>query len=152
MNEPAKFSDADRALLDYLHHHDHPCRRCGYNLRDAPTPACPECGTPIVLAQIKRQPPLSLMVVTTFVLASLGGLGVIVWTFANWNLREVLGELLDFDLEALASLAALVGPLAVLHLALHRWIARWPHWAIWALLAPPTLLWIAVCVVLVLES
>jgi hypothetical protein len=34
----------EAALLGYLSHHDIPCPRCEYNLRDLPALLCPECG------------------------------------------------------------------------------------------------------------
>jgi predicted amidophosphoribosyltransferase len=36
-------------LRAYLADHDHPCPRCGYNLRGLASPVCPECGTGLSL-------------------------------------------------------------------------------------------------------
>jgi LSD1 subclass zinc finger protein len=36
-------------LLAFLRERDHPCPRCGYNLRNLTQPVCPECREPLAL-------------------------------------------------------------------------------------------------------
>ncbi len=36
-------ADADTLLLEFVRDRDAPCPLCGYNLRNLPTPTCPEC-------------------------------------------------------------------------------------------------------------
>ena len=48
--------DDDTLLLEFLRGRDAPCPRCGYNLRDLPASACPECHEPLALAVGFRKP------------------------------------------------------------------------------------------------
>ena len=41
------------ALREYLADHDAPCPSCGYNLRGAELPWCPECGRSIALSDVR---------------------------------------------------------------------------------------------------
>jgi hypothetical protein len=41
--------DADDMLLEFVRERDHPCPRCGYNLRNLTTPTCPECEEQLLL-------------------------------------------------------------------------------------------------------
>lgn len=42
-------NDADELLLSFVRNRDHPCPRCGYNLRNLTRPVCPECKEPLLL-------------------------------------------------------------------------------------------------------
>jgi len=39
----------DPEILAFLKGRSIPCPRCAYDLRDIPTPKCPECGEPLIL-------------------------------------------------------------------------------------------------------
>lgn len=41
-------------LIDFLEGRDAPCPRCNYNLRDAQSDRCPECGEPVTVEAIVR--------------------------------------------------------------------------------------------------
>jgi hypothetical protein len=41
--------DSHARLLDHLAEHDEPCPICGYSLRGARDPRCPECSAPLEL-------------------------------------------------------------------------------------------------------
>ena len=49
-------SDDDALLREFLCDRDAPCPRCGYNLRDLPASACPECHENLALAVGFRKP------------------------------------------------------------------------------------------------
>jgi hypothetical protein len=47
--QAAPSADEMALLLTFLGERDHPCPRCGYNLRNLTTTACPECHEPLRL-------------------------------------------------------------------------------------------------------
>jgi hypothetical protein len=50
MSDLPSTSPSDEArLLDFLHERDVPCPLCAYNLRNLPTPVCPECRHALVI-------------------------------------------------------------------------------------------------------
>lgn len=56
LKEPEKWQKLKATLqedvLTYLRDHDAPCVQCGYNVRGASQPTCPECGKKLVLAEL----------------------------------------------------------------------------------------------------
>jgi hypothetical protein len=51
--------ESAKAITAALCDHDYPCPQCGYNLRGAPKPQCPECHTELTLS-LEPQPTVPL--------------------------------------------------------------------------------------------
>jgi len=56
-------ADGDTLLLEFVRDRDAPCPMCGYNLRNLPTPICPECREPLSLTVGVRKPRFGWFVV-----------------------------------------------------------------------------------------
>ena len=67
------------ALLHYLKDHDVPCPGCGYNLREAREPECPECGRTIRLLVVREGPSLVPWGLLLIGVALMGGRGLEAW-------------------------------------------------------------------------
>lgn len=61
---PTTTEPANSILTQYLAHHDAPCPRCRYNLRNLTTNQCPECGLELAL-QVKGTQPILKWWLTT---------------------------------------------------------------------------------------
>ena len=46
---PDQPTAVNNEVIAYLKGRSVPCPRCAYDLRDAPTATCPECGEPLLL-------------------------------------------------------------------------------------------------------
>lgn len=65
-------------LLSYLRDRDVMCPRCGYNLRDAHSAQCVECGAPIVLSVRDAEPRTVGWAVMTAAMAVSAGIGMLI--------------------------------------------------------------------------
>lgn len=57
-------ADAGAMLVDFLRHRDCVCPRCEYNLRNAVSAACPECGEPLRLTVGLERPIMGALLTT----------------------------------------------------------------------------------------
>ena len=63
MNADPQPADSDSLLLEFVRDRDAPCPMCGYNLRNLPTPTCPECRELLSLTVGVRKPRFGWFVV-----------------------------------------------------------------------------------------
>ena len=135
-------------LTQYLARRDVPCPRCGYNLRDATSDACPECGDRLQLQVALVEPRLAAFV-TTIVAISIGLGGSAL--FSLIAVLEAPGgwwrELVAWLLLGQLALTALALPTILLSRRRIRRAGRLARWIIATLACLLVLgLWIAIVV------
>ncbi len=57
-------SDETELLLRFLRERNHPCPKCGYDLRNLTRPVCPECGEELALSVGRRNTNYELLILT----------------------------------------------------------------------------------------
>ena len=74
---PAPPPEQADALRSYLRGRSTPCPGCGFDLRDCPSPVCPECGDALELTLRHRRAPAAETAATVLLAAGAGACGVI---------------------------------------------------------------------------